>query len=356
MLVYSFLIYVVGAAMITGAAVPGFNNSILFFIGLFVGIAFGTGAAKPNLIVMGGDQFDETDPRENKQKSAYFSYFYWCTNIAAFVAFSIMGGLAVQGMGVITPDISFFASFAIGGIFILFATLSFLAGTPQYYKAKPQGSVLPIFFRLVGRGAKRTLAGAMIALGSFFELAGVLITVVSFFVKDPIISYVAAALVAVGVILLIVFGRHSDWVDKGAEGFDPQVVDDAKAVVRMMPYVAFIVIFWAVYNQMNTNFVTQGCQMYDLAFGIKWSPSQLATFNTVGVLIGVPIADRIIYPLMNKCGWTATPLKKVGIGFFVCVIAMVVSGVVEIARKATPVTTEMSPCSSEGDAVIKYMR
>jgi dipeptide/tripeptide permease len=26
----------------------------------------------------------------------------------------------------------------------------------------------------------------------------------------------------------------------------------------MMPYVAFIVVFWAVYNQMNTNFVTQG--------------------------------------------------------------------------------------------------
>lgn len=29
-------------------------------------------------------------------------------------------------------------------------------------------------------------------------------------------------------------------------------------VIRMVPYVAFIVIFWAVYNQMNTNFVTQG--------------------------------------------------------------------------------------------------
>jgi hypothetical protein len=45
---------------------------------------------KPNLIVMGGDQFDETDPREAKMKSSYFSYFYWCTNVAAFLAFSIM--------------------------------------------------------------------------------------------------------------------------------------------------------------------------------------------------------------------------------------------------------------------------
>jgi peptide/histidine transporter 3/4 len=58
--------------------------------GLFIGVAFGSGAVKPNLIVMGGDQFDEDDPREAKMKSSYFSYFYWCTNVAAFVAFSIM--------------------------------------------------------------------------------------------------------------------------------------------------------------------------------------------------------------------------------------------------------------------------
>jgi hypothetical protein len=40
--------------------------------------------------------------------------------------------------------------------------------------------------------------------------------------------------------------------------------------------------------------------MYDVGLGYKWSPSQLSTFNTVGVLAGVPIADRLIYPLMGK--------------------------------------------------------
>jgi dipeptide/tripeptide permease len=61
-----------------------------FDTGLFVFLAPGSGAVKPNLIVMGGDQFDEDDPREAKMKSSYFSYFYWCTNIAAFAAFSVM--------------------------------------------------------------------------------------------------------------------------------------------------------------------------------------------------------------------------------------------------------------------------
>jgi hypothetical protein len=50
-------------------------------------------------------------------------------------------------MGAITQEYSFFASFAIGAIFTILSTLSFLAGTPRYYKAKPSGSVLPTFFK-----------------------------------------------------------------------------------------------------------------------------------------------------------------------------------------------------------------
>lgn len=40
--------------------------------------------------------------------------------------------------------------------------------------------------------------------------------------------------------------------------------------------------------------------MYDEAFGLKWAPPQMSTFNTVGVLLGVPIVDYVIYPLMDK--------------------------------------------------------
>lgn len=66
------------------------NARIYKNTGLFGGVACGSGAVKPNLIVLGGDQYDESDPKELKQKSSYFSYFYWCTNIAAFIAFGIM--------------------------------------------------------------------------------------------------------------------------------------------------------------------------------------------------------------------------------------------------------------------------
>ena len=34
-----------------------------------------------------------------------------------------------------------------------------------------------------------------------------------------------------------------------------------KDIVLLLPCAAFLVIFWVVYSQMNTNFINQGCQM-----------------------------------------------------------------------------------------------
>ena len=90
----------------------------------------------------------------------------------------------------------------------------------------------------------------------------------------------------------------------------------------MMPYVAFVIPFWAVYNQMNTNFPIQGCQMYEEVFGMTIVAAQMSTWNTIGVLVGVPVADRIIYPLMSKygCHFVAgvgalRPLPRFGLPF-----------------------------------------
>ena len=59
-----------GAAIVTVGAY--ISNSIIFFIGFFGFVTLGSGAVKPNLIVLGGDQFDENDPKQNAQKSTYF--------------------------------------------------------------------------------------------------------------------------------------------------------------------------------------------------------------------------------------------------------------------------------------------
>ncbi|KNC74903.1 hypothetical protein SARC_12561 [Sphaeroforma arctica JP610] len=350
-LLYAYVLYVVGAVVMTIASIPSFNNSVLYFIGLIALFGVGSGAIKPNLIVLGGDQFDETIEKQLAQKTSYFSYFYWCTNIAAFVAFSIMGGLATQGMGAIPQDSSFFWSFAISTVALIASVGAFLLGSGRYYKPVPAGSALPTFMRVVGSGAKHTTKGKIVVISFIFELVGMLVTIVSFFISTAWVSYLAAAFIVIGVLGLVGFGRTTEWLETARDdGHADDSVDDARAVMRMMPYVAFIVIFWCVYNQMNGNFQAQGCQMNDYAMGYKWAPSQLSLFNTLGCLIFIPICDALLYPGMNKC-WPATSLRRVGIGFGVCVVAMLNAGFVEMARKSATVmsgpdgVSSCSPCN-----------
>lgn len=73
--------------------------------------------------------------------------------------------------------------------------------------------------------------------------------------------------------------------------------------------------------------------------------SALNLFNTVIILVLIPICDRVIYPCikryinhprpallplkyyyMNRCGWNFTMLKKIGVGFLLAALSMVVAG------------------------------
>jgi len=47
-------------------------SSSLFMVGLFGGVAFGAGGIKPNVVVLGADQFDTTIPEQRNEKVYYY--------------------------------------------------------------------------------------------------------------------------------------------------------------------------------------------------------------------------------------------------------------------------------------------
>jgi hypothetical protein len=75
--------------------------------------------------------------------------------------------------------------------------------------------------------------------------------------------------------------------------------------------------------------------------------TMLNMFDTIGILVLIPVFDRVIYPLMTKvqARWAArsgrdvgpnpqpTMLFKLGGGFFFAILAMTASGILEIVRK-----------------------
>ena len=67
--------------------------------------------------------------------------------------------------------------------------------------------------------------------------------------------------------------------------------------------------------------------------GFTVPAASLSIFDIIAVLVLIPVMDHIVYPLLQRCGFRFTPLRRIGTGILVCVASMVVAGLVEIRRR-----------------------
>lgn len=87
-----------------------------------------------------------------------------------------------------------------------------------------------------------------------------------------------------------------------------------------------------VYAQMSTFFVQQGTLM-NLSAGPYTIPAaSLTVFDVLAIVILIPIYDRIVVPFMERVWRRPTVLEKIGAGYLMAVIAMVVSFFIERER------------------------
>lgn len=114
-------------------------------------------------------------------------------------------------------------------------------------------------------------------------------------------------------------------------------VEELKAIIRLLPIWATGIMFSAVYSQMGSLFVLQGKKMdRRLApSSFKIPSATLSIFDTISVIIWVPIYDRIIVPVARK--FTGHPngitqLQRMGIGLVISIFSMLSAGLVELVR------------------------
>ncbi|EGZ09165.1 hypothetical protein PHYSODRAFT_259816 [Phytophthora sojae] len=319
------LLYIAGLALCVFASLPAVSSLPLFMLGLFGGVGFGAGGIKPNVVVLGADQFDVDIPAQRAEKDSFFNWFYWAINVGATFSYGVLTNLAVNGLPpYISADFGFFASFAIPSAAFVLAALVFYAGKGRYRRVPPKGSALSKFFSVLIQAGSRSSRGKLVLSGGLAFIPGIVLTTVSYFIQDDFthmaVALVGAGAVAYGTFVLIFSGAATDWLRLATRtnggSFSFQEVQDAAQVVRLAPYLGIIIIFWAVYGQMNSNFVVQGCQM-DLRMGI--------------------------YP---------TLLRKVGAGLVFALLAMLAAGWVEQIRKSSPMIEGISSnCSAAGESL-----
>ena len=96
------------------------------------------------------------------------------------------------------------------------------------------------------------------------------------------------------------------------------------AILRLVMVYAFVAVFWSLYDQTGSAWVLQAGQMDCTFLGRRWLESQIQAVNPLLILVFVPLFAYVIYPAMGKVV-TLTPLRKIGMGFLLTVVAFSIS-------------------------------
>ncbi len=103
-------------------------------------------------------------------------------------------------------------------------------------------------------------------------------------------------------------------------------------VAKLAVIYLFVAGFWALWDQSNGQTWTLQAESSlmdkNLGFGFVLLPAQIQVVNGLLILALVPVFTFAIYPLMGKF-FTVTPLRKIGIGFFVTASSFLVVGRIE---------------------------
>ena len=116
-------------------------------------------------------------------------------------------------------------------------------------------------------------------------------------------------------------------------------VEEAKAVLRLIPIWGTCLVYGIVFAQAPTFFTKQGATMErTVVTGFKIPAASLQCFTSIAILAFVPIYDRVFVPIARA--FTGKPsgitmLQRIGSGIAISVISMVVAALVEMKRLET---------------------
>lgn len=354
--------YTCGAFLVTVSAHPKFKDpsngnhlvaNLLCHIGLFVGVAVGTGAIKANVITFGADQFDPNDPNEVTQKEHFFSYFYIVINLGAIFSYGYLSILCVEGSGAIPEDFGYFACFSICGGVMVLAYILFLYGAPRYVHFVPQDSALTKLCTIVKGNCAfsyeaRMLYYGLVAFGLAFPLNLLAAFLSDWLSMGQYLSYLVVLCCIFGMYAWIRYGMTTAYMDKSKASnggkYNDETVDEIKMVIRVLPFASFMIMWECAYDQLDANFqsITQQCDLRlsptnNADFDAVQVPgASLGIFDPLTIVLLIPILDGVVYPFWGRVfGQPPSAFGKVLTGLIVAMLTMIWSGFFEVIRRSS---------------------
>ncbi|OMP09437.1 Proton-dependent oligopeptide transporter family [Corchorus olitorius] len=292
----------------------GFRASAFIF-------ALGAGGVKGALPALGGDQFDQKDPKEAKALARFFNWLLLSTILGACVG--------VTGIVYVSTEKHYwYWGFFISTVaaFIGFLVLAF--GKPLYRLRQPTPADSPII--RIAQVIVAAIKNRRLALPENpDELYHINEKEKGF--REEIISHT----------------NQFSWLDKAAivpkdskatpwSVCTVTQVEEVKILTRMLPILGSTIIMNTCMAQLQTFSIEQGSAMNRQLGNFKVPAASIPIIPLLFMSILIPIYEFVFVPFARKI--THHPsgirqLQRVGVGLVLSAISMAVAGVIEVKRR-----------------------
>ncbi|KAH8429083.1 peptide MFS transporter [Aspergillus melleus] len=267
-------------ALAHGAGLGGFIVAILI-------IGLGTGGIKSNVAPLIADQYKRKkmamsttkkgerviiDPALTIQR--IYMIFYGCINL---------GSLSLLATPYMERDIGFWSGYLLCLCMFAVGTTVLIVGRKYYVVRPPQGSIITDAFKALW------------------------IMIVNRNMDAPKPTW------------------QAENGSSRAVPWDDHFIDELKRALVACRVFAFYPVYWVVYGQFSSNFVTQAGQMN--GHGI---PNDLMqNFDPISIIVFIPLLETFVYPLLRRLRIRFRPITRISLGFVVASLAMMYAAIVQ---------------------------
>jgi POT family proton-dependent oligopeptide transporter len=273
---YKLILYISMVYCLGHLFLAMFDTNLTGFTAGLVLVAIGAGGIKSCVSANVGDQFNATN---QDLLSKVYGWFYFSINAGSMFS-TILIPWTYKNYGAKW-------AFGIPGILMALATIIFFSGRKLYVKVPPAGINKDNF--------------VFISLYALFNIR-----------KKQ---------------------KGQSLLDVAKEKYNPEKVEGVKAVYRVMTVFFFALAFWAVWDQCLSEWVLQAAKMdrnINLGFTkFEILPGQVQTFNTIFLLLFIPLFNYWIYPALDKIGLKTTPLRRLGAGLILTALSFVIIALIQ---------------------------
>uniref|UniRef100_A0A1I8AW98 Oligopeptide transporter 1 n=1 Tax=Steinernema glaseri TaxID=37863 RepID=A0A1I8AW98_9BILA len=281
----------------------------LDFAALIV-IGLGTGGIKPCVSSFGADQFPS---HHTKMISIFFSVFYFTVNAGSTISMALTP--IFRTLPCMGHDSCYPLAFGVPAALMVLSTVLFMIGSVSYKKVPPKENTIKLAFV--------TICGA--AFNFFWNWK----TKREHWMDHCLDNHKCEN--DPKCMALAVKGKRI-----GEKCAQQKFADDCKSLVRVTVMMLPVPMFWALYDQQGSRWLLQAVEMdSEIWPGFSVLPDQMAIVNAILILAFIPIFQSVIYPLVEKCGIRATPLRKMIVGGLLAALSFAVCGFVQLRVNQT---------------------